>query len=496
MLGDAGIAFAVNPRLVRGLDYYNRTVFEWVAPSGDSARRARSPAAAATTACSRILGGKPQLRLRLRDRRRAHDPAPAGGGHRGSGGSRSRTSCTRAADAGPLARSVGETLRDAGMRVVVNAGGGSFKSQMKKADASGACLRSSSATTRRRPARSRSSRCGRAANKSPCRRSAGRASGARRGIEHQRRRTEAWQSTISKNRTSSTTSRRGGSAGASHHAVVVVAAVVSRRLAGLALVDRQAGRGSRRAVRRGHAGRARQGLAEGEGRGRATRPTSTPRSGYAPRAALFLAKMQFDAGDTAAARAQLQWVVDSRRRGGTPGSRALPPRRDAAQRQAVRRGAQDARRQARRGVRRAVRGPSRRRACRAGPHRRRARAYQAALAKLDASRVPQLRAGEARRARRGPGRASGACGRAASAGRPPAASPAPGLPSRRHLRRPRNDDGAAPPPQRRAGARGHAVLPPAVRRSRIHPAIPARRSSGCRLEEAESAAELKAPRRP
>jgi predicted negative regulator of RcsB-dependent stress response len=33
-------------------------------------------------------------------------------------------------------------------------------------------------------------------------------------------------------------------------------------------------------------------------------------TGYAPRAAFLLAKMQFDAGDTAAARAQFQWVVD------------------------------------------------------------------------------------------------------------------------------------------------------------------------------------------
>lgn len=33
-------------------------------------------------------------------------------------------------------------------------------------------------------------------------------------------------------------------------------------------------------------------------------------TGYAPRAALLLAKMQFDAGDTAAAKAQLQWVID------------------------------------------------------------------------------------------------------------------------------------------------------------------------------------------
>jgi histidyl-tRNA synthetase len=29
-LDDAGIAYQINPRLVRGLDYYNRTVFEWI----------------------------------------------------------------------------------------------------------------------------------------------------------------------------------------------------------------------------------------------------------------------------------------------------------------------------------------------------------------------------------------------------------------------------------------------------------------------------------
>ena len=33
-------------------------------------------------------------------------------------------------------------------------------------------------------------------------------------------------------------------------------------------------------------------------------------SGYSPRAAFIVAKMQFDAGESAAARAQLQWVVD------------------------------------------------------------------------------------------------------------------------------------------------------------------------------------------
>ncbi|MDU6389197.1 MAG: ATP phosphoribosyltransferase regulatory subunit, partial [Pantoea sp.] len=33
LLDDSGIAYRVNQRLVRGLDYYNRTVFEWVTES-------------------------------------------------------------------------------------------------------------------------------------------------------------------------------------------------------------------------------------------------------------------------------------------------------------------------------------------------------------------------------------------------------------------------------------------------------------------------------
>src|SRR5690606_12358674 len=33
LLAAAGVSFEVNPRLVRGLDYYNKTVFEWVTDS-------------------------------------------------------------------------------------------------------------------------------------------------------------------------------------------------------------------------------------------------------------------------------------------------------------------------------------------------------------------------------------------------------------------------------------------------------------------------------
>jgi histidyl-tRNA synthetase len=42
------------------------------------------------------------------------------------------------ADARRLAHAVAEMLRDAGLSIVVNAGGGNFKTQMKKADVSGA----------------------------------------------------------------------------------------------------------------------------------------------------------------------------------------------------------------------------------------------------------------------------------------------------------------------------------------------------------------------
>ncbi len=45
-----GIKYVLNPLLVRGLDYYSHTVFEWGRPS--SARRARCARAAATTVWS------------------------------------------------------------------------------------------------------------------------------------------------------------------------------------------------------------------------------------------------------------------------------------------------------------------------------------------------------------------------------------------------------------------------------------------------------------
>ncbi len=132
---EAGIAFRVNPRLVRGLDYYNATVFEWVTT--------RLGAQSAVCSGGRYdglfeqLGGRPtpgcgfgigteRTLLLLQDAGRKVDASPfAYVVHAG-------------ATASPLARRVAETLRGSGHAVVLHAGGGSFKAQMKKADASGA----------------------------------------------------------------------------------------------------------------------------------------------------------------------------------------------------------------------------------------------------------------------------------------------------------------------------------------------------------------------
>ena len=134
-LAEAGIAFTIDARLVRGLDYYNRTVFEWVTDrlgaQGTVAGGGRYDG------LFEALGGKPtpacgfgmgieRMILLLQDAAWQGAGAPlAYVVHAGE-------------NAGALARRVAETLRDGKLAVVVNAGGGSFKSQMKKADASGA----------------------------------------------------------------------------------------------------------------------------------------------------------------------------------------------------------------------------------------------------------------------------------------------------------------------------------------------------------------------
>jgi len=134
-LADHGIAFDIEPRLVRGLDYYNRTVFEWitdrlgaqgtVAGGGRYDGLFEQLGGRRTPACGFAIGIE-RMVLLLQDASLVLPDAPlAYVVHAGIG-------------AGAMATRVAEHLRDAGHALVVNAGGGSFKSQMKRADASGA----------------------------------------------------------------------------------------------------------------------------------------------------------------------------------------------------------------------------------------------------------------------------------------------------------------------------------------------------------------------
>ena len=137
LLDEAGIAYEVNPRLVRGLDYYNRTVFEFVTDrlgaQGTVAGGGRYDdlfeqlGGKREFACGFAIGIE-RMVLLLQESGTARAAAPlAYVVHMSEAGAK-------------LASRVGEMLRDAGNAIVVNAGGGSIKSQMKKADASGAAF--------------------------------------------------------------------------------------------------------------------------------------------------------------------------------------------------------------------------------------------------------------------------------------------------------------------------------------------------------------------
>jgi histidyl-tRNA synthetase len=137
LLDDAGIAYTIEPRLVRGLDYYNRTVFEWVTHAlgaqGTVAGGGRydglfaALGGKAAPACGFAIGVERMILLLAAQGKVAAAVPDAYVVHAGERGS-------------SLARRVAETLRDHGASIVLNAGGGSFKSQMKRADASGARL--------------------------------------------------------------------------------------------------------------------------------------------------------------------------------------------------------------------------------------------------------------------------------------------------------------------------------------------------------------------
>ncbi|MGY4534206.1 histidyl-tRNA synthetase [Pseudomonas sp. TE3786] len=139
-LDAAGIPYVLNPKLVRGLDYYSKTVFEWVTDK----------LGAQGTVCAggrydglvEQMGGKPtagvgfamgieRLILLLETLEKVPEEIAR----------QVDVYLCAFGDAAELAGlQLAERLRDQvpGVRLVVNAGAGSFKSQLKKADKSGA----------------------------------------------------------------------------------------------------------------------------------------------------------------------------------------------------------------------------------------------------------------------------------------------------------------------------------------------------------------------
>jgi histidyl-tRNA synthetase len=136
-LDAAGIAYTVNPRLVRGLDYYNRTVFEWI--TDDLGAQGTVCAGGRYDGLVAQLGGRdtPAVGFALGVERllelidtSAVDAAPD-------------AYLVALGDAAAAAApGIAERLRDAvpNLRLVTHCGGGSFKSQFRKADRSGARL--------------------------------------------------------------------------------------------------------------------------------------------------------------------------------------------------------------------------------------------------------------------------------------------------------------------------------------------------------------------
>ena len=136
VLDAAGLAYRINPRLVRGMDYYNLTVFEWVTDRLGSQGTVCGGGRYDTLV--EQLGGRPapavgwglgiERVLLLQQECGAAPALPAPHAY--------------AVVPGPEVHAAAfttlEALRAAGVDVWMHAGGGSMKSQFRRADASGA----------------------------------------------------------------------------------------------------------------------------------------------------------------------------------------------------------------------------------------------------------------------------------------------------------------------------------------------------------------------
>jgi histidyl-tRNA synthetase len=137
-LDELGIAYAVNPRLVRGLDYYSRTVFEWVTDALGSQDAVCS--GGRYDGLVPQLGGEPtpaigcalgvERVVALLAQAGALPPVAPPAVYLIAAGERAQRAAAR----------IAEALRDAlpGRGVLQNLGGGNFAAQFRRADRSGA----------------------------------------------------------------------------------------------------------------------------------------------------------------------------------------------------------------------------------------------------------------------------------------------------------------------------------------------------------------------
>ena len=138
LLDAAGVAYTLNPRLVRGLDYYNRTVFEWVTDALGSQGAVCS--GGRYDGLVEKLGGRatPAVGWAMGMERFVALFEASGG----EAPSAAADVYIVAVGEGTLdgAMAIAEQLRSEipGIRVELNLGGGSFKSQMKRANNSAA----------------------------------------------------------------------------------------------------------------------------------------------------------------------------------------------------------------------------------------------------------------------------------------------------------------------------------------------------------------------
>ena len=141
MLDSAGVSYQINPKLVRGLDYYSQTVFEWV--TTELGAQGIICAGGRYDSLVELLGGKPcpavgmaiglERLIMLLDELGAVPDSVA---------QQLDLYMVAVGDESYQAMQLAEQLRNGlpSLRVEVHCGGGSFKSQIKKADKSGAAV--------------------------------------------------------------------------------------------------------------------------------------------------------------------------------------------------------------------------------------------------------------------------------------------------------------------------------------------------------------------